>query len=200
LSGEDSSRFAELAADITDPAQVAVALNQLTSELGAPSACLNCAGIYPYSTLESMDLELYRRVFDLNVLGTLLVAQGFIRVADPGRLRTIVNIASLDAFEAPATQLLYSGSKAAVVALTKSMASDLGAQGVRVTAIAPGDVDTETLRAKVGAGTTPRLLPSQIADLVSMLLTSPEAAGNGQTIIADAGDLGDARWRGETAR
>ena len=94
--------------------------------------------------LETATVELYRRTFDVNVLGTLLVTQA--TAAHMGEGGAIVNFASIDAFVPSPGQLVYCASKAAVVALTRSLALEL-APRVRVNAIAPGWVDTPGNRA-----------------------------------------------------
>ena len=123
-----------LTVDITDAGAVAAAVDRVVEELGAPSALVNAAGIYPPSTLETATVELYRRTFDVNVLGTILVTQATAPHMPEGA--AIVNFASIDAFVPSPGQLVYCASKAAVVALTRSLALEL-APRVRVNAIAP---------------------------------------------------------------
>jgi NAD(P)-dependent dehydrogenase (short-subunit alcohol dehydrogenase family) len=105
---------------------------------------LSTAGVYPPSTLETASTELYRRIFGVNVLGTLLVTQAAAPHLVEGS--AVVNFASIDAFVPSPGQLLYCASKAAVVALTRSLALELGPH-VRVNALAPGWVDTAGNRA-----------------------------------------------------
>ncbi len=128
-----------ITADITDPAGVAAAIERAVAELGPLKAVVNAAGVYPPTTLETASPELYRRVFDVNVLGTVLVTQAAAPHLVDGS--AVVNFASIDAFVPSPGQLLYCASKAAVVALTRSLALEL-APRVRVNALAPGWVDT----------------------------------------------------------
>jgi 3-oxoacyl-[acyl-carrier protein] reductase len=173
-------------ADVTDPAQ---AIERAVTELGPLNAVVNAAGIYPPSTLETATAELYRRTFDVNVLGTLLVTQAAApHLADGG---AVVNFASIDAFVPSPGQLLYCASKAAVVALTRSLALEL-APRIRVNALAPGWVDTpgnrETGRMEAALASVPlgrAATPEEMADLVWFLAGAPYVTG--ETLTATGG-------------
>ncbi|MGX5656382.1 SDR family NAD(P)-dependent oxidoreductase [Geodermatophilus nigrescens] len=130
-----------LVADVVDRAAVEDGLAAALD--GAPlNAVVNAAGIYPPTTLADYTAELHERVFGVNVLGTLNVtaaALPHLRAAGGG---AVVNFASVDAFAVSPGQLLYSASKAAVLALTRSLAIELAPDRVVVNAVAPGWVDT----------------------------------------------------------
>ena len=129
--------------DVTDEAAVVSAISAAVGEFGAPSAVVNAAGVYPPSSLATVTVDLYRTVFDLNVLGTLLVTRECAAHMEQG---AVVNLASVNAFEESVGQLLYGASKAAVMALTRTLAAEL-APDIRVNAVAPGWVDTPGARA-----------------------------------------------------
>ncbi|MGY1651117.1 SDR family NAD(P)-dependent oxidoreductase [Geodermatophilus sp. SYSU D01119] len=130
-----------LVADVVDRAAVEDGLAAALD--GAPlQAVVNAAGIYPPTTLADYTAELHERVFGVNVLGTLNVtaaALPHLRAAGGG---AVVNFASVDAFAVSPGQLLYSASKAAVLALTRSLAIELAPDRIVVNAVAPGWVDT----------------------------------------------------------
>ena len=178
--------------DITDADAVVTAVSRVVGELGAPKALVNAAGIYPPTTLETATVELYRRTFDVNVLGTLLVTQA--TASHMGAGGAIVNFASIDAFVPSPGQLVYCASKAAVVALTRSLALEL-APRVRVNAIAPGWVDTPGNRATgrmeaalAGVPLGRAATPGEMADLVWFLAGEGRAAYvTGETIAATGG-------------
>src|SRR5690606_8589198 len=177
LRDELGERFVPVVADIADAAAEAPAVgggvDRVAEQHGTPTACANVAGIYPTSTVWSGDTALYRRIFDVNVLGTYLVSQAVARhMVDAGE-GAIVNFASVDGLEPPPGQVFYSASKAAVISMTQSFAAELAPHGVRVNAIAPGWVRTP------GTGAQDRLekflvnvpmrraaSPEEIADLV----------------------------------
>src|SRR5439155_10898688 len=103
---------------------------------------VNNAGIYEFAPLEAISAEHVHKQFDLNVLGLLLTTQEAVKHfgASGG---SIVNISSVAATSAPPNAAVYSGTKAAVVAVTRSLAQELGPRKIRVNAINPGMVETE---------------------------------------------------------
>lgn len=136
--------------DITDAGAVHDVFDQILEELGPPTACVTAAGVYPRSTLADATPDVFRLVFDVNVLGTVLVAQGFARTAVKDGSASLVTIASADGFNPVGMSILYSASKAAVINLTRGIAAELAADGIRVTGIAPGYIATDKIKALVG--------------------------------------------------
>jgi len=103
---------------------------------------VNNAGIYEFLPLESVTEEHFHKQFNLNVLGLLLASQAAARHfgAEGG---SIINISSVVSTLAIPQSAVYSGTKGAVDAITRSLASELGPRGIRVNAIRPGMVETE---------------------------------------------------------
>lgn len=184
--------------DVTDRGQVRAAIEKgVESGPGAGTKVdlvANVAGVYPPSTLETFTEELYRRTFDVNVLGLLNVVAEAAAYMGPGG--AIVNFASVDAFTVSRGQLLYGASKAAVVMLTKALALELAPQGIRVNGIAPGWVDTPgnkaTGRMAAAAASIPLgrvAQPHEIARWVQ-LLASPDAGFmTGEVVVLSGGDV-----------
>lgn len=184
----------EFAVDVTDRAQVRAAIEDGLDAGQTIDLVANVAGIYPPSTLTDFTEELYRRTFDVNVLGVLNVAaEARVHLADGA---SIVNFASVDAFAVSPGQLLYGAAKAAVVMLTKELAIELAPHGVRVNALAPGWVDTPgnraTGRMAAAAAAIPLARvaqPTEIARWV-LLLAGPDAAFmTGETLVLSGGDV-----------
>src|SRR5689334_11608402 len=109
---------------------------------------INNAGVYEFAPLENVTPEHFYKQFDLNVLGLLLASQEAAKHFGAAG-GSIVNISSVVATMAVPNGSVYSGTKAAVDAVTRSLASELGPRKIRVNAIHPGMVETEGLR---GAG------------------------------------------------
>jgi 3-oxoacyl-[acyl-carrier protein] reductase len=118
---------------------------------------VNNAGIYEFAPLENVTAEHFHKQFDLNVLGLLLTTQEAVKYfgASGG---SIINISSVAAAGLPNASV-YSATKAAVNAITRSLAQEFGARKIRVNAINPGMVETEGTH---GAGITESDLRKQI--------------------------------------
>jgi 3-oxoacyl-[acyl-carrier protein] reductase len=103
---------------------------------------VNNAGIYEFAPLENITPEHFHKHFDLNVLGLLLATQEAVKHF-PAEGGSVVNISSVVAASAFPNAAVYSGTKAAVDAITRSLAKELGPRKIRVNSINPGMVETE---------------------------------------------------------
>jgi 3-oxoacyl-[acyl-carrier protein] reductase len=113
---------------------------------GRVDVLVNNAGIYEFAPLEEITPEHFHKQFDLNVLGLILTAQEAVKhFGHAGG--SIVNISSVVATSTPAAASVYSATKAAVDAVTRSLAKELGPRKIRVNAINPGMVETEGVHA-----------------------------------------------------
>ncbi|MEX0586438.1 MAG: glucose 1-dehydrogenase, partial [Pirellulales bacterium] len=103
---------------------------------------VNNAGIYEFAPLEAVTAEHFHKQFDLNVLGLILTTQEAVKHFGPAG-GSIVNISSVVSTYAPPQGAVYSATKAAVDAVTKSLAKELAPRKIRVNSINPGMVETE---------------------------------------------------------
>ena len=191
-----NGRLIPVAVDVRHREAVEAALaDHLPALGGSLQAVANVAGVYPPSTLETYTAELFRTIFDINVLGVLNVMAASVPYMPEGS--GIVNFASVDGFEVSPGQLLYGASKSAVIMLTKATALELAPRRIRVNAIAPGWVATPgnaaTGRMDVAASGIPLgrvAQPEEIARWV-WLLTGGGAASfmTGDTITLSGGDV-----------
>jgi 3-oxoacyl-[acyl-carrier protein] reductase len=113
---------------------------------GRLDVLVNNAGAYEFAPLEEMTAEHFHKLFDLNVLGLLLTTQEAVRHFGPDG-GSVVNISSLVSGSPLANAAVYSATKAAVDAVTRSLAKELGPRKIRVNSINPGMVETEGFRA-----------------------------------------------------
>ncbi|MEU6223751.1 SDR family NAD(P)-dependent oxidoreductase [Streptomyces sp. NPDC047042] len=166
---------ADIAADVTDAAQ----LSRLAGELGPVDILVNSAGIVgPNAPLLDTTPEQWRRVLDVNVLGTVNTMRAFVPGMRESGWGRVVNFASMAGKDGNPNLSVYSASKAAVIALTKSAGKELATSGVLVNVITPAVIATP-----MNGSTAPEVLdhitglipmkrigrPEEVAELVAFL-------------------------------
>jgi 3-oxoacyl-[acyl-carrier protein] reductase len=135
-----------LVVDVTDEADVERATIDTIAQCGRIDILVNAAGITaPRATILETSLDVWRRLFEINMAGTFLCSRAVARhmvAADYGR---IVNLGSIAGKEGNPFSAGYSASKAAVISFTKSLAKELAKTGVRVNCVAPAIIATKNL-------------------------------------------------------
>jgi 3-oxoacyl-[acyl-carrier protein] reductase len=129
-------------ANVAEQADIQKLFAEAKKAFGRVDILVNNAGIYKFALLEAINAEHFHRQYDLNVLGLLLATQEAAKHfgAEGG---SVVNISSIAAMVASPNLSVYSGTKAAVDAITRSLAKELGPRKIRVNSINPGMVETE---------------------------------------------------------
>jgi NAD(P)-dependent dehydrogenase (short-subunit alcohol dehydrogenase family) len=131
-------RTLRLCSDVADRATLEALLDSTVKEFGKVDILINCAGRIKREPTLTVSEETWDGIMDTNVTGTLRACQIFGRHMLERGYGRIINIASLNTFVSLKEVSAYAASKAAVGALTKSLAVEWSAQGVTVNAIAPG--------------------------------------------------------------
>jgi 3-oxoacyl-[acyl-carrier protein] reductase len=128
--------------DVATETDVARIFAEANSAFGKVDILVNNAGVYRFNTIEEATEGEFRRQFDINVLGLLLATKAAVAPFGPDG-GSVINISSAASrLSAPGTSI-YTGTKAAVDAITRVLAKELGPRKIRVNAINPGGVETE---------------------------------------------------------
>jgi 3-oxoacyl-[acyl-carrier protein] reductase len=185
-------------ANIAKQDEIAALFKETKRHYGRVDILINNAGVFGVGPIEALTAEEYQRVFDTNVLGLLLVTKAASPLF-PESGGAIVNISSSVSTVAPAYLSLYSATKSAIDAITKSLAKELAPRKIRVNAINPGMIITEGLKAAGVAGSpmeqqmiamTPlgrAGLPEDIALPAAFLASDDARYITGETIFVSGG-------------
>ncbi len=144
----EGGRALAVQADVADESQVLAMFARIDAEYGRLTALVNNAGVVDVKArVDEMSMARWRRMFDINVLGTLLCSREAVRrmsTRHGGAGGAIVNLSSAAArLGSPAEYVDYAASKGAVDAFTLGLAKEVAGEGIRVNAVRPGLIDTE---------------------------------------------------------
>lgn len=147
LDGKHGGRCIFEACDVTDTAQVDALFEETVSVLGSVDAVFNNAGIGGTAPSDQVADEQYLRIIDINLNGVFRVARAALRVMYRQGSGSIVNCASILGKFGQSNTAAYCAAKGGVVNLTRALAIEAAAKGVRVNGIGPGYIDTPLLSA-----------------------------------------------------
>jgi NAD(P)-dependent dehydrogenase (short-subunit alcohol dehydrogenase family) len=187
------------AVDVGYPDAIETAVASFQRDWGTPDGLVNNAGIFPRARALDMDLAEWDQVLRVNLTGTFVTARAVAaRMKGAGR-GAIVNTASGRALGGAANGAHYSASKGGIIALTKSLALDWAAYGIRVNCVIPGLTDTAQPRVEMGdnelyaAGARIPMgrigRPEDIAAVVAFLLSDDAGYMTGQSVAANGGAI-----------
>ena len=183
--------------DIADVTAVRAQVAAISAQLGPPAICLANAGITMFGTFIDDEPEKFDRLMAVNLRGSYFTAQAAARAMIAHQIGgRVVLMASVTGLRVVGSLGTYGISKAAIIAMARSLAFELGPYGITVNAIAPGATLTERTRQETPtyerdwAAINPTRRIGQVEDVAAALiyLASPEARHiNGQTLVVDGG-------------
>ena len=181
--------------DVADEGSVQRAVTMVRERLGRVDGVVNAAGFAAFGPIEELSLADWNRMLAVHLTGTFLVCRETIPLLRAAGGGSIVNFASVTALIARPNAAAYSAAKGGVVALSRQLALDLGADNIRVNVVAPGTVRTPMSDAYYEHRELPPSIqrrmgePEEISGPVCFLL-SPEAGFiTGTVIVADGGAI-----------
>ncbi|GAA1963978.1 SDR family oxidoreductase [Microbacterium deminutum] len=198
----DSPDHRSYRADVTDRTAVEAAIDAVAEEWGRIDILINSVGIGAAGRLVDNDDDEWRHVLDVNLLGTVRTIRAALPHLIAARPSCVVNVASAVATTGFPNRSLYTASKGAVVALTRALASDHLADGVRFNAVCPGTTETPWIGRLLGAAEDTvaeraalearqphgRLVSAEeVADAITYLANPLAGSTNGVALSVDAG-------------
>ncbi|MEP9348641.1 SDR family NAD(P)-dependent oxidoreductase [Xanthobacter sp. KR7-225] len=188
-----------VACDVSKPEDVKAAVDAAEAAFGTVTVLVNNAGITLSGDILTLELEAFRKVLDVNLVGTFLMSQEVARRMVAAKEQgSIVNLSSINSIMAIPAITAYCASKGGVAQVTRASALALAPHGIRVNAVAPGSIMTDMMRGVASdEAAMKRVLsrtplgrigaPSEIADAVAFLAGNKASYITGETIFIDGG-------------
>jgi NAD(P)-dependent dehydrogenase (short-subunit alcohol dehydrogenase family) len=188
--------------DISDEQSVEAGVDDILRQLGGIDVVVNAAGIASVGHTLEVTLEEWRRLLDVNLTGTFLMARATLPALLESR-GAMINVASIAALRGWRYMAAYAATKGGIVALSRSLAVEYGGRGVRVNVVCPGGIDTplaaaltpvrdaapELMRRSPVLLDPPTAQPEEIAGTISYL-AGPEARFvTGSVVVIDGGAM-----------
>ncbi len=198
--GAGGGKASAFAADVSDPAAVDRAVEAARDRFGRIDVLVNCAGIDHDSPFLSFPDDAWQRVIGVNLTGSFLMAQRVARVMTETGGGSIVHISSIDAYGADGNQVAYNASKAGLLGLNRTMATELASHGIRSNVVSPGYTATPLTRQYVGDAMYEYMTkdfdripqrrmatPEEIAAAILFLASDDASAITGSELTVDGG-------------
>lgn len=183
--------------DVAEPDQVSAAIDAIVERFGRIDSLINNAGIADFRPILDTDFEVWSRILAVNLNGPFLCTQACAPVMLKTGGGSVVNIVSISGLRASTLRVAYGTSKAGLIQLTKQQAAELGNQGIRVNAVAPGPVDTAMAKKVHGPEIRAdyhQAIPlnrygseQEIAEAIFFLASDKASYVNGQILAVDGG-------------
>lgn len=190
----------DIVCDLTDEARIDAAVADAASRMGGLDGVVNCAGRDLVLPFDQADAEMWRSIFDINVLAPMMLCRRALReFSGPA---SIVNVSSGAGVKPLANRTAYCASKAAIIMATKALAIDAADRGVRANVVCPGVIDTPMLRASWAGAEDPDATyreiisrnvlsriasPDEVAHGILYLISDESSFVTGTTLTIDGG-------------
>ena len=196
--------------DVRDENAIKSSLDRAHQAFGGLQIIVNCAGIVQVKQLHEMQVNDWDRLMDINLKSIFLSIKHGIGYLRENRRSYVVNIGSVGSFVGQSSTPAYTASKGAVLMLSKSIALDYAADGLRCNCVCPGITDTPMLREHLNMNADPEaalrdrlrrvpigipLTPDDIAKAVLYFSCEDSAGITGTSLIVDGGYLTAAEWQ-----
>ena len=187
-----------VAGDVSNEADAAAIHLASVAAHGDVTLLVNNAGIAHQALFENLEVSDFDRMFAVHVRGTFLMTRGVLPAMLAAGGGVIVNVASQLGQIGGVELVHYSGAKAAIIGMTKALAREVSARGVRVNAVAPGPINTplvmqlsEEWRGAKRAGLPLGRFgePEEVAETVAFLASPAASLFVGQTLGPNSGDV-----------
>jgi 3-oxoacyl-[acyl-carrier protein] reductase len=162
LCRQMSPLVAGFVCDVSNEVSVVKTYKGIREQLGPPQVLVNCAGIGRFAPFLEIEPGEWLRMFNVNVMGTVLFTRAVLPDMIAAGDGTIINVGSRMAVDAHATTTAYAASKAAILAFSRALAAEVSAKGVKVTFLAPGGTKTNLATPKHDG----YLEPAAVADAI----------------------------------
>ena len=194
----NAERHLAIHADVTDEARLIAAFDEALGALGHLDVLVTSAGVGEMTPFMDLTVAIFRRVHEVNVIGTFLcLREAALRMRSGARICTVASVAGIRGGGLSGTAA-YAASKGAVLALTKNAARALAPQGICVNTVAPGATLTPMIaetwkndahRARVEAMSVLNRTaqPAEIAAAIAFLVSPQASSITGSTLVADNG-------------
>ena len=186
---ETGARVKSIVLDVTDEESVKNAIEDSIREFGQIHILVNNAGIYISNDFVTSESSLWKRTFDINVLGTMYPTHSVLPHMIENGYGRIVNIGSVAGVYGISYFVDYSASKGAIIAFTKALSKLVADKGITVNCISPGSIDVQ-------GGNNPMLehsfmgragTPEELANAVLFAASDEASYMTGQNVLIDGG-------------
>lgn len=200
LQGLKSARITPFVCDLVDLKAIPILTRRIRRVMGLPRVIVNNAGIHFRSAIEETTEEIWSRSLNVNLLSAATLCREFVPAMKRMRGAAIVNVASRNALSSSPESVTYDAAKAGLLAMTRTLAVELGAWGIRVNAVLPGFIATpiheKLLNDRQFVKNYRRLIPldrlgtaEEMANIIFFLASEQASFITGQGIVADGGQM-----------